>query len=98
MQLESFMVHGALIALQEQEWVARVEGSGRVTKYRHRVQEHFALGPKEKAVIAELLLRGPQATGALKTRVQRMGFHGTPEEVEAVLRAMASRAEPLVEL
>lgn len=98
MELETFMVHGALIALREHEWVARVDGASRVIKYRHRLQDHFALGPKEKAVIAELLLRGPQAAGALKTRVARMGFHGTPEEVEAVLRGMASRPDPLVEL
>lgn len=99
MELESFQVHGALLALQEQGWVARVEGGGRVPKFRHRIEERFALDPQQRAVLAELLVRGPQAVGALKTRVARMGFHAvSTDAVEQMLRAMASRPEPLVEL
>lgn len=97
-ELRDFQVAGALMALQDKGWVARIDGGGRVAKFRHRVVDRLQLDRKQLAVLAELLLRGPQAAGALKPRVARMGCHGTAEEVEAVLRGLASRAEPLVEL
>jgi uncharacterized protein YceH (UPF0502 family) len=97
-ELASFQVAGALMALQEKGWVAKVEGAGRVAKFRHRAVEQVQLDPKELAVFAELLLRGPQASGALKPRVARMGCHGSPEEIEAMLRRLGERRPPLVEL
>jgi uncharacterized protein YceH (UPF0502 family) len=65
MDLQGFQVTGALLQLHEQEVVARVEGHGRVTKYRHRLDDSLGVGNQELAVLAELLLRGPQAPGAL---------------------------------
>lgn len=97
MDVAGFQIAGALMSLQEKGWVARVEGTGRVSKFKHRVVEVLQVEPKELAVLAELLLRGPQAPGALKTRVARMGNHGTPEQIEATLRAFAARLPPLVE-
>jgi uncharacterized protein YceH (UPF0502 family) len=90
-EYESFQIAGALMSLQEKGWVARVEGGGRATKFKHRAGEVAAADGKDLAVLAELLLRGPQAAGALKTRVARMGLHGTPEEIEARLRGLAGR-------
>lgn len=97
MDLQPFQVAGALMALQQEDVVARVEGGGRVPKYRHKLGELLDVGDHALAVLAELLLRGPQAPGALKPRVARMGFHGTPEEVEGVLRDLAAKSPPIVE-
>jgi uncharacterized protein len=94
--LQSFEVAGALMALHGRNVVVRIEGGSRVVKYRHRIDEMLGLGDHQLAVLAELLLRGPQAPGALKPRVARMGFHGTPEQIEAVLREMAAGSPPLV--
>src|SRR5262245_8587078 len=80
MSLEGFEVAGALMAMQLAGWVAKVEGS-RTAHYRHRVEQQLGVDLHEKAVLAELLLRGPQAPGALKPRVQRMGFEGSPEDI-----------------
>lgn len=91
MSLETFLVEGALWGLQEREFVARVEGSGRVTKYRHRMRERFALDERDLAVMAELLLRGPQAPGALKPRVQRMGLEAEPAAILQILESMGQR-------
>lgn len=91
MDLRDFQVAGALLALQQEDWVARVEGGGRVARYRHRLDEQLRIDRQAMAVLAELLLRGPQAPGALKPRVARMGFHATPEQIEAVLRDLAGR-------
>lgn len=97
MDLQAFEVAGALMALQERGYVAKVEGGGRVARYRHRLAERLVLQPAELAVLTELLLRGPQAPGALKPRVARMGYEATPEQIEAVLRQLQSRSDALVE-
>lgn len=91
MSFETFQIEGALWSLHEREFVARVDGNGRVTKYRHRMRERFSLDEHALAVMAELLLRGPQAPGALKPRVQRMGFVAEPEAILQVLESMAQR-------
>ena len=95
MSLERFEVAGALMAMHGRDVVRRVEGGGRVAKYRHRLDELLGVGEDQLAVLAELMLRGPQAPGALKPRVARMGFHGTPDQVESVLREMAAMQPPL---
>lgn len=97
-ELASFQVAGALMALQEKGFVARIEGAGRVPKWKHRAVEQWQVDAKDLAILAELLLRGPQAPGALKVRVARMGNHGAPEEIDAALRRLAERKPPLVEL
>ncbi len=97
-ELVSFQIAGALMSLQEKGFVARVEGGGRVAKFKHRVVEELHLDNKELAIFAELLLRGPQAPGALKPRVARMGLYASPEEIEAMLRRLGERKPSLVEL
>jgi uncharacterized protein YceH (UPF0502 family) len=97
-ELVAFQIAGAIMALQQKGVVARVDGGGRVARYRHKLVEELHVGNQELAVLAELLVRGPQAAGALKARVARMGYHGAPEQVEALLRTMAGRAPALVEL
>ena len=98
MELATFQVAGALMALQHKGVVARVDGAGRVPKFRHRLDEVLVLPKNAAPVLAELLLRGPQAPGALKPRVARMGYHASPEQVEALLRELAAQKPPLVEL
>ena len=44
----------------------------RVEKFRHNAAEVFQLGPAQMAVLAELLLRGPQQPGELRGRAARM--------------------------
>ena len=44
----------------------------RVTKYEHRLQEAYNFTRHETAILAELLLRGPQTPGELRTRADRM--------------------------
>lgn len=97
MELRQFQLAGALMALQQDDVVARVEGGGRVAKFRHKLGERLSVGDHDLMVLAELLLRGPQAPGALKPRVARMGFHGTPEQIEDVLRSLAARSPALVQ-
>lgn len=96
MGLEPFEVAGALNALMGQDWAKSVSG-GRAAKYAHRLSDHYHVGDREKAVLCELLVRGPQAPGALKPRVARLGYHADPAAIEEVLRGMADRSVPMVE-
>ena len=68
----------------------------RTLKYHQVLDEALGLEPAERAVLTVLLLRGPQAPGELRTRTERL--HGFPDRtaVEACLRAMAARPQPLV--
>jgi uncharacterized protein YceH (UPF0502 family) len=97
-ELVPFQVAGALMSLQQKGVVARVDGGGRVPRFRHKLDEVLGVAAKDLPILAELLLRGPQAPGALKPRVARMGLHASPEQIESTLRHLAERSPPLVEL
>ena len=48
-------------------------GAGnRRAKYRHLLDAELSLGPDEIAVLAVLMLRGPQTPGELKQRTERL--------------------------
>lgn len=52
--------------------VAIIQGSGRVTKVRHYAYNWLGLDKVEAAIMTELLLRGEQTLGELRTRASRM--------------------------
>ena len=70
---------------------------GRVTKYRQVLGETWALTAQELAVLAVMMLRGPQTLNELKTRTERYGADlADLGGVEGVLQRLAGRPEPLV--
>lgn len=91
-------VFDALDRLRRKNIVREVSLSGsRVAKFRHVAREILSVTTEELVLLAELLLRGPQSVGELRGRAGRMAPLGTLEDVERVLDAMRSRAEPLVQ-
>jgi hypothetical protein len=72
-----------------------VHTSDRVPKYSHRLVERLQLGNRELALLAVLLLRGPQTLGELRTRTQSLHNFEDIETVEMVLRKLAEREDPL---
>lgn len=70
--------------------------SSRVAKYRHLLSERLGLVPEELAVLCELLVRGPQTVGELRTRCERMHPFADIAAVEEVLRELSERELPLV--
>lgn len=72
MQLEPSEVEESLDRLREAGAVGLVEGYGRVQKYRHYLYEWLGVDKVELAVMTELLLRGDQTVGELRTRASRM--------------------------
>jgi uncharacterized protein YceH (UPF0502 family) len=65
--------------------------SSRAIKYRHLGEEALSLGREELAVLAVLLLRGPQTPGEIKARSERMANLDTLAEVEGVLGLLSQR-------
>ncbi|PQO45451.1 YceH family protein [Blastopirellula marina] len=73
MSLEGWEVEEALEQLREMGAVAEVHGDGRVVKFRHYMKDWLGCDGNELAIMAELLLRGPQTVGELRGRAARMG-------------------------
>ncbi len=63
----------------------------RATKYRHLAEEALGLERPQLAVLAVLLLRGPQTPGELKSRTERMASLGSLDEVDEVLGLLIDR-------
>ncbi len=74
--------------------VTRVSG-GRALKYRHHADEVLRVDAGQLAVLAVLLLRGPQTPGELRARTER--YVGAGRDVEEILRGLITRDDPLVE-
>jgi uncharacterized protein YceH (UPF0502 family) len=70
--------------------------SSRVAKYRHLLAEKMGLVPAELAVMCELLVRGPQTVGELRTRCERMYPFADLMAVEEVLKELSEREDPLI--
>ncbi|GAA4428346.1 YceH family protein [Bremerella cremea] len=73
MNLEGWEVEEAIDQLREMGAVAEVHGDGRVVKFRHYGKDWLGCEGNELAIMAELLLRGPQTVGELRGRAARMG-------------------------
>ncbi|NBO93445.1 MAG: DUF480 domain-containing protein [Planctomycetia bacterium] len=71
LELDEDEVMDALNLLKAKALVTKVF-SGRSEKWRHLVYEQWHLDSREMAIIAELLLRGPQTEGEIRTRASRM--------------------------
>jgi uncharacterized protein YceH (UPF0502 family) len=65
--------------------------TSRSTKYRHLAEEALGLSREQLAVLAVLLLRGPQTPGELKARTERIVQWPSLAEVELVLAALVER-------
>jgi len=73
---------------------AMLSGS-RVTKHRQVAREALEVATPELTLLTELMLRGPQTVGELRSRASRMHAFDSTEAVEASLRALADRPQPM---
>ena len=88
----------ALDSLRFKQLVVLSADGGRVPKYRHLLAETMGLIPAEQAIICELLVRGPQTVGELRTRGERMHPFGDLAAVDEVLQELMQREKPLIAL
>jgi len=83
-------IRAALDRLSRRGWVRLASGpGGRVAKYRHLLDEALGRVPSQVALLAVLMLRGPQTPGELKQRVERLYPYGSLEDVQRALDALA---------
>lgn len=68
----------------------------RVNRYRHNIEEQLGWVKAQRAIMAELLLRGPQTIGELRQRAGRMNSFTSLDAVSDVLDQLAAKAPPLV--
>jgi len=83
-------IRDALHRLGRRGWT-RLASGARAAKYRHLLDEKPGLARDEQAVLAVLMLRGPQTLGELRTRVERMQPFADAAELQSVLDRLAER-------
>ena len=64
-------------------------------RYRHELSEVLGLDGRQLALLAVMMLRGPQTPGELRARTERMAGFDSLGEVEAELEALTRREVPL---
>jgi uncharacterized protein len=97
MMLNEGRAFDALEGLREKGLVIRADMAGsRVNKFRHQAGEALRARPAELAILAELLLRGPQTLGELRGRASRMQAFESLDAVKGMIDALRTREEPLV--
>jgi uncharacterized protein YceH (UPF0502 family) len=87
----------ALDELKDQKLVRFVLPShGRsVVRYRQVLDETLALDARQCAILAVLLLRGPQTIGELRIRTERMATFDSLDEIQHELDLLHTREDPL---
>jgi uncharacterized protein YceH (UPF0502 family) len=98
MNVEEGAVRQALRALSEQALTRSASGDSRVAKYEHRLADTFNFTRPETAILCELLLRGPQTPGELRSRAERMHPFEDLSVVQSTLKHLMERNPPLVKL
>jgi uncharacterized protein YceH (UPF0502 family) len=83
-------VQEALDALRERSMVMETSG-GRVMRYAHNAERALALPSQSVALLATLLLRGPQTAGELRINADRLHRFADISAVEAFLHELAAR-------
>jgi len=96
MTMSEAEVQRAIDSLMTRKLVSRRDSSSaRVSKYEHLVRLRYSLPPNEQAVLAALLLRGPQTAGEIRQRTERMHAFADIAAVETVLEHLADKYPPM---
>ena len=98
MNLSEGDVGSALNTLEQHKLVARDDFGGRAQKWRHHFHNQLLLKPPMMAVLATLMLRGPQTLAELRANAQGLGGPADAEGINAALQDLSDRAQPLVTL
>jgi uncharacterized protein len=98
MHLGAEEVRQALRGLGEQLLARSAGGDSRVAKFEHRLGEAYNFDRQETAILCELLLRGPQTPGELRSRAERMHPFEDLSEVHTTLQRLMRREPPLLKL
>src|ERR1700674_1707757 len=99
MNLDEGAVREALRTLDKKGLAGAADNMvSRVSKYEHRLQEAYNFTRHEIAILSELLLRGPQTPGELRSRADRMHKFDDVGIVQSTLQRLMKREPPLVKV
>ena len=99
MKLDEDAVREALRTLEKTGLAGPADNmASRVSKYEHRLQEAYNFTRHETAILAELLLRGPQTPGELRSRADRMHKFDDLGIALTTLKKLMEREPPLVKV
>jgi uncharacterized protein len=85
-------IRGAIERLVQRKWATLASWSNRRSmKYRQTLDQALDLSGAEIAVLAVLMLRGPQTPGELKTRTERLHSFGDMSDLMATIERLISR-------
>ena len=91
-EYDESQIRAALERLARRRYVRLASGhTTRVTKYRHLLDDTLSLGGSELAVLAVLMLRGPQTPGELRQRTERLHRFPDADSLEQVLATLSDR-------
>lgn len=98
MELDEDTVWNTLEELRKASLVTRLmpSGTSRTDRFRQETKEVFGWEKPQRAVLAELLLRGPQTIGELRQHCERMYVFENTEAVAAVLDSLRQLTPPVV--
>jgi uncharacterized protein len=83
-------VQATLDSLKSANLVIESSG-GRVARYSHNVERVLQVPSQSAAILAVLMLRGPQTPGELRTRTERMYRFESNDELELTLLELTER-------
>lgn len=98
MNLHEDAVQKAMRGLGDQMLARSASVDSRVAKYEHRLADTFNFTRPETAILCELLLRGPQTPGELRSRADRLHPFEDLSVVHTALKHLMEREPPLVAL
>jgi uncharacterized protein len=85
-------IRSALDRLATRGWTRLASGpSSRVAKFRHLLDEALELTPSQLALLAVLMLRGPQTLGELRMRSERLFPFPSTDDVQVALTELSGR-------
>lgn len=84
-------VEEILQGLRKKGAVVMVEAGGRVVRWKHTLYDWLKVSKVELAVMAELMLRGPQSVGDLRARASRMEPLADLAALQAVLDSLTAK-------
>ena len=97
LELDEGAVDTALESLRGKRLAFRVsQADARVAKFKHSLDLVYPIADDERAILAELLLRGPQTVGELRGRCERLGLKANLERAHALVEQMTQGDFPLV--
>jgi uncharacterized protein len=87
---------GHALRQMEPRGLVKSEYGARAERYYHRIDRVFDLTPAQAALLALLMLRGPQTLNELLVRSERLHRFGNADDVRHTLERMAEREPAMV--